>query len=295
MIFQRISYFSSLLDAKIAIETAKEAIDTSNDALNVLNTVLNQIASWKSFKEVTEKLKEIPIGSSAEGGRLVGNIITHLMPIIDVYNFATGEINKWFNLSEPLLTSYISLFNDGNETEQMQQKTCLVDVLQDLKQHLENIQKQLDISVEHFKAISEHSTSLGVQFSDDFNENGEYFHRQLATMIKGSHDAKGCQWNCFGSSTNDDKLFRELKEKLNSILQFCENLNVQADQAIIDAEHVKLELEDKIQVISEQERRVNETKTYAVVGNIAELRNSAIESANNLIVNCNAYLKNHSV
>lgn len=83
-------------------------------------------------------------------------------------------------------------------------------------------------------------------------------------------------------------------EKLSSIREFHENLRAQANQAFVDINAIKEKLNDKIQAIDEQKARVSETKSYAVDDLVTELRNSAIESANNLIANCDEYINKHT-
>lgn len=286
--FHKFISFIETDDATMALETAKEAIDTAADALNVFNKTFGQSEPWKCFEEAEMKFKRNSGQYSSESARYVGKLTTQLLIIIDGHFSATQSINGWCDYAINILKTYINLFNDGNASNQMAQKNFLLETMENLKQNIETAMAKFEICVENLKTTSETLMSLGTQFCKDFEEKirrGSDNKNALTKM------RRWCTCCCGGGSktVNPD----ELKQNFNSMQQFHENLKVQVDQTIIDIEHAKEQFLDKILVIDEQISRVSETKTYDVDDDVVELRDCVIESANNLIANCNEYVNNN--
>lgn len=289
--------------AKLTIETAKQAIDTANDGLNLYNKVLDQSVPTKSFKESIEKLHSLHDEYSRESAELVSNIKTKLVGVIDEYDSAIQGIYEWCGTMKPVLGTYISLFNEGSASKQTMQKKFIVQLLETQKQKIENTQIHLGDCVENLDSVSKYLTSLKFHLNKDFDENGEYFQCTIKQSLRESHDptTTSFKWaSCFGKGSSnidsmEEKLIRELKEKLRAVREFYENLKVQVDQAIIDVKQTQEKLTNQMKVNDELKARVSETKMYAVNGDIIGLQNSVIGSANNLIAHCDEYRYNHPI
>lgn len=284
----------------MAIKTSKDAIDTVNDALKLYNEVLDRIVPWKDLKEALKKLDTSAAEYSYRSADLVGNIKTHLLNTIDAYDGVTQNIYEWCGLSTSLLTTYAKLFNDGNTSKQTAQKTLVVKVLENGMKQMEKAQRNLDVCTTNLNKTSEYLTSLGTQLYNESDENSEYFRHKMGHIKRESHEAAAEISGPSGatgiaSTLIEEKLTREFKERLNSIREFHENLKVTVDQAFVGIEQTEEKLNDKLQKISELKSRVAETKTYALIDNVAELCNSLIESTQILIAKCNEYRNKHAL
>lgn len=79
-----------------------------------------------------------------------------------------------------------------------------------------------------------------------------------------------------------------LKEPLNSSEEFYRNLKVTVDQAANDIQQTKGKVNDKLQKIRDVKSRLAGAETFASADDV-------IKSAQNMIDNCNAYRKKHSL
>lgn len=284
----------------MAIATAKEAIDTANDALNLYNKVLDQIVPWNGFKEMIKKYDMGGADYSHESANLIGKIKTQLLNVKDEYDSATQTIYEWCGISINLLKTYINLFNGGDASKQTVQKKFVANVLDNGMKKIQKAQEKLDDVIVYLNKTSEHLTALGNRLYNDYDENSEYFRHRKERIVRQSHQAaeeKSGPTGATGiaSTLIEEKLLRELKERLNSIREFNENLKTTVDQALIDAKQTKEKLDAKMQRMNELKTRVAESEPYALDDHVAELRNSAIQSAENLIANCNDYRNNHAL
>lgn len=258
---------------------------------------MDQIVPWKSFKQAAADMDTSDGVYSNESAVLLGDIRTQLLNVIDTYHSATQNIYEWCDVSKPLLEAYTRLFIADGTTMQTMQNNFLVQLLEEQKQRIENGQIQLGDCVEYLQKTSQHLTALNFHLNKDLDENGEFFQRKLKVILLTSQatSTKSCQWTmCCGNGSTDtdsaeEKHIRELKEKLNAVRVFYVNLKVQVDLACVDLKHVKEKLNDKMHEIDKQKARLGEIKAYAVVGDIAELQDSVIESVNRLIANCDEY------
>lgn len=297
------SFFLDTVGAEIAIETAKQAIRTANNGLNLYNKVLDQFIPWKSFKETIQRLRTSNNGYSNESKDLIGDVLRKLMDVIDEYDNATQCIFEWCGTSKPLLDAYITLFNDGNKSQQTAQTNCIIQLLDTQYQAINNSQTHLSTCVENLDMVSKHLTSLKFHLNKDFDENGEYFQHKIKQILRESHDpaAKSCKWtSCCGKGSSnidstEEKVIRELKEKLKGVSDFYENLKVQVVQASIDVKLTQEKLSNQMKMNDEHEARVSKSKSYVVNSDVIELQNTVIESANNLIASCDEYRNNHPV
>lgn len=263
---------------------------------------MDQNVPWESFKEVVKDLGTTSTDYSRVSADLVGNIQTELMNAIDTYNSATQSMYEWCGTTKQLLSTYVNLFHDGNASKQMVQTGSLINILENQKQKIETAQTELATCTEHLNSIAQFSALLENRLNHDFDDSSEYFRSKLARILRKSHDpaVEKCHWIpwCGNGSTDidstEEKLTRELKEKLSSIRQFHENLKAQAYQAFVDVRAIEEKSNDKIEAIDEQKTRVGQIEAYDVLDLIAELRSSAIESANNLIANCDEYRNKHT-
>ncbi len=104
-----------MTNAAQTAETVKTAIDTADRALELYNKVLDQVIPWNTFNDTVKELSCFKEEYSQSASTLVGEIKTLLMNSQDRYFEATQVVYEWCGVTTPLLTAYLSLFNEYYE------------------------------------------------------------------------------------------------------------------------------------------------------------------------------------
>lgn len=86
----------------------------------------------------------------------------------------------------------------------------------------------------------------------------------------------------------------ELRAKMAQIQRFYEDLKLQVEKAFQDIDDVKDKLNKEIMQIGDLKVKTEETKTFIDLDAIPDLRNTLIQSGQNLIDKCNIYRQKHT-
>lgn len=282
------------MEAKLAIETAQEAIKTVDSALDLYNKVLDQVIPWKVFREALEDLEKFRKDYSAESATLLGEIKTALLNAMDAYFWASQSIYEWCGLVVPLLTTYIQLFNGINPVKSAAQKILLLKVLDDAMAKMNKSQGELANSATSLNDAAGKLTALNTRFANEFDEKSAFFQSKVDGIRITGASFGGLFGINIAADNLEEKLLPELKERLNSIKQFYGHLEDKVSKAFADIDGTKLKLKDEIRMIGDLKTQTEETRPYVDLDNVEALRDTIIESTNNLITKCNEYRERHS-
>lgn len=283
------------------VETVKTAIETADKALELYNKVLDQVIPWNTFNDTVKELNRFKEEYSQSASTLVGEIKTLLMNSQDKYFEATQVVYEWCGVTTPLLTAYLSLFNQYDEKKALAQKATLIKVLDDGICKLEKAQQSLHASSQSFNSASGKLLALDSQLANDFNEKSDYFQGQVDKIRKEAYAgaAAGVVGGPFGliiaysiaAGVLEGKLIPALKDKLKSVKSFFESLTVTVKSANADIEKVKSKLKDEISVIGDLKTETETTRFFVDYDDL--MLKQLQDSATKLISSCNEYQKRH--
>lgn len=123
---------------------------------------------------------------SVESASLLGEIKTLIMNALDQYFQSTQAIFEWCGLASELLTDYLELFNQIDESTFNNQKEIMIEVLSEGITKMEQAQKNLGESSSSFNDASGKLSSLNARLSHKFDSKSEYFEQKKTELEKSA-------------------------------------------------------------------------------------------------------------
>lgn len=214
---------------------------------------------------------------------------------MNAYFRSTKRVYEWSVLAENLLTLYINLFDKPDEMKSKEQKSLLLEVLDEGVKKMIAAQRQLDKSSRSFNRAAGKLTSLNQRLAAEFDSKSNYYAEKAADLrLKGYGGAAvfGIIGLGIAYFVLEKNVIRELNEKLEMIKKFYDEMHEKVSKAFIDIEKTKDELKYEIREIGDIKIQTEETRTYVIIDK--DLQSFAINSAKNLIDKCHEFRKRHS-
>ncbi|KAJ6633170.1 Hemolysin E [Pseudolycoriella hygida] len=288
---------------KEVIEITKEGIETINKALDLYNKVLDQIVPWETYEETVKELDRFRSDYSNESAQLVGEVKTLIKNAEDNYFSATQSIYEWCSLTTRLLKIYLDLFEKRTSKTYEAQRALLVKVLDDGLTKMSAGQAKLEQCSMNFNNVAGKLTTLNTTLANDFDTKSSYFLGQVDKIRKEAYlgAAAGFVLGPFGAIISysiaagivEGKLIPELQAKMQEVKGFFEKLQGTIEQTNVDIDSTKGKLKDEVKSIGVLKVQTEETKQLIPLDYLDELRDTILESVNNLIKECDAYQKRH--
>lgn len=216
---------------------------------------------------------------------------------MDAYFRATQSVYEWCGLAVPLLNAYNKLFTgEMNQGKFTAQRTLLLKVLVDGIAKMEKAQAELAASSGSFNESAGKLTSLKRRLETDFSENSEYFQNKISEMRKKAYIGAafaGPFGLIIAAGVVEGKLVPDLKRKMGEIQKFYDELLATVSQSFTDIDETKAKLKEEIRVIGDLKTQAEETKTFIELDNTPELKETIVDSVNNLIQKCKDYRERH--
>lgn len=294
---------SGAAEVKAVIEITKEGIETINKALDLYNKVLDQIVPWKTYEETVKELDRFREDYSNEAGKLVGEVKTLIKNAEDNYFVATQSIYEWCGLTIKLLAIYLDLFEKRTSKTYEAQRALLIKVLEDGLTKMSAGQAQLEQSSMNFNSVAGKLTALHVRLTNDFDSKSSYMQGKVDKIRKEAYGgaAAGFVLGPFGALISysiaagvvEGKLIPELMKKFAEVKAFFDKLHGIIDKTNVDIDSTKIKLKEEVKNIGVLKVQTEETKALIPLDDLDALRDTILESVNNLIFQCNEYQKRH--
>lgn len=147
------------------IELVKTTIQTSDAVSNLFNEIMNQIGSIDSLKQIAT---------------IIGDIKTHLMDGIDVYERTPKPIFEWCDTVTSLLTTYKDQIATGASTK----RDTLIHTLDGGDKIMNGAQNDLHKSSVAFNQAAGKLTTLENRLANDLDENDNQSFVKLIAALK---------------------------------------------------------------------------------------------------------------
>lgn len=238
---------------------------------------------------------------SDESALLIAEIRTLMWHGIDSYFSASQNVYEWTGLAMSHLKLYIRLFDMYSTRTAQSQKQLLIAMLADGVEKMTAAQDQLGKSSMSFNRVFGKLTILLVRLESEFDERSEFYQSKLAILRTITKGAKyvGQIPGLFGLTVKhlggllEEHVTLVLAAKLDSITQFYDNLKEKVHQAFADIYKTKSILNNEIERIGELKVQTQQTQTFVGLDSLPEIRDLAIQYAQELIDKCQEYRHSH--
>lgn len=278
------------------METVIEGIEVAEEALVFYDKLVEQIIPWKDFNNTLVELDRFHQDYSTESALLISEIKTFMLDGMDAYFAASQDVYEFAGTIATHLELYIKLFNGHNARKAGAQKNLLLEIFDSGLKKLKSAQEQLGKSSESFNSVFGQLSTLRKRFEDEFDMHSEYFQIKMKIYKKGSHffgSLFGISGYFLGAEIGNQRYVRKLQQELERIKMFYYYLHVKIPQAFNNIDDTKKIIRNEIHHISELKVQIEETQTFVILDYMADVRDEAINAAQNLITKCMAYRKRH--
>lgn len=274
--------------------TVYEGIKTANELLTIFDNVLDRVIPWKLFNESLIELDKYRSDYSAESAALLGEIQALISDAIEGYYIASQSVYEWTGFVPPLLTAYISLFEQYTPDNASAQKFILLQVLEDCIKKLRASQEQLNKSSLSFNEATGKLAALHHRLEVEFEEKSNFVQTKLKE-IRSERAGK----TLFGVASviyrhSKGTITERLMEQLEPIKNFYDELQLKADHASKDVEKITIHLDTGIHHISEVKVKTEEKNPFVETNYEKALFDTVIQSAEGFISKCNFYREEYS-
>lgn len=290
-------------EVKAVVEITKESIETIKSALELYNKVLDQIIPWKTYEETCKELDRYREDYSNESAELVGQVKTLIKNAEDNYFISTQSIYEWCSLAERLLVIYLDLFKNRTAKTYEAQKALLLKVLDDGLKKMSDGQAQLEQCSMNFNNVAGKLTTLQSRLVNDFDAKSSYFQGKVNKLREEAYGgaAVGILAGPFGliisysiaAGVVEGQIIPQLKEKMGSVKKFYDDLAKTIDDTNVQIDSTKGKLRDEVKSIGKLKVQTEETKSLIPMDDLDALRDTILDSVNNLISQCKEYQKRH--
>lgn len=135
------------------------------------------------------------------------------------------------------------------------------------------------------------------RFKFEFDEKSAYFEDKVNKIRMGAYVGSsffGIIGLGISAALVELKYVPELREKLAEIQSFYDNLKSKVDEASRNVDETKKKLHKEIIEVGNLKVKTEETRTFADLDNIPELRDTLAQSGLSLINKCKIYHKRHT-
>lgn len=291
------SYPEGTEAAKIAMETMIEGIGVAGEALVFYDKLVENIIPWTDLNNTLQQLDRFQEDYSTGSALLISEIKTLMMNGIDAYFSASQDVYELAGTIATHLELYIKLFNGHDARQAEAQKNLLIKIFDSGLKKLKSAQEQLGESSASFNAVFGQLSTLRKRFEDEFDAQSEFFQTKMKVIDKGSRllglSIFGLSGFFLGAEFGYQKYVRELQQELERIKRFYYFLQVKIAQASNNIDDTKKVLRTEIQHISDLKVQILQTQTFVDLDYVPDLRDKAINTAQNLIAKCMGYRKRH--
>lgn len=216
---------------------------------------------------------------------------------MDAYFRAVQSVYEWCGLTIPLLQIYNKLFTGSmNQGKFNAQRALLLKVLGDGIQKMEKAQDELAASSRSFNSAAGKLTSLKKRLESDFDERSEYFENKKKDLRMKAYIGSafaGPFGLAIAAGVVEGIYVPQLKQKMKNIQDFYHDLLRTIEKTFKEIDQTKTKLKEEIRIIGDLKTKTEQTKTLMELDNTPELKDSIVESVNNLINKCEDYRKRH--
>lgn len=279
----------------LEVKTATKAIKTVDDAIRLYSKVLDRVVPWKAFNETLIKLDKYKERYSKNSAALIGEIKALMKDGIDAYYRASEFIFSWSNAAIPLLITYVKLFDDHTAEKADIQNKLLIEMLGKGVTELQAAQAAISESSMRFNIATGKLTTLNSRFQVDSDEQSEFFRSKVDEIrsLHGKSLVYGPITSYLIAALNEFIHVPKLKKTLKKVRKFYDKLKLKVEQAYRDVDVTKILLNFEILEIGDLKVQAKETRAFTDLDKIPELRDSLVQSAKNLIIDCFDYRRKH--
>lgn len=239
----------SLADPAVAAVTGavRNSIKISNEVLDLFKEEDRYIPT-DEFKILIRKLDEHKSSYSKRAGELASEVKSLLKDAMAAYFMSTQSVYEWCGIVVKRLQTYLDLHHNFSKTKAKMQQRIIIEVLDQGLKKMSAAQQKLNEASRHFNKVSGRITALTGQLNADFDEKGDVF----IGLVNGISIVKNVCffWFCgIIVKPTFDEAVRNVRNKLQNIQRFHEELKESLVNADNKIDETKLKLQDEITVI----------------------------------------------
>lgn len=279
------------------LKTATDALKSTDDAIKLYGDILDNILPWKAFNETLAELDKYKDEYSEKSGEIIGDIKSLMKDGVNAYYHASGYIFGWCDNATPLLQRFVNLFNSASPHKAVEQKEILITVLTKGVDEMKSAQDSISDSSLSFNQATGKLTTLNSRFQVEFTEKSEFYETKVRNIRLGAYLGTAILGPIglgIAAAIVEGKYVPELKDKMSEVEEFYKHLKVKVKDAFRDIDVTKNMLNLEIMEIGELKVETKETRAFLDLGDIPELRDTLMKSAESLIDNCDNYRKKHA-
>lgn len=250
--------------------------------MDLYNNAVDGAIPWAKLKKLDQSGSEF----SKKSANLIGKITTQLLNANDAYFMASQSIYEWCGVASSTLKRYINFSKIPNPALKTAQQGILVNAHKNGIKHMTNGNEYYEKSLSALHSASEELKALLAQLEVDYDPNGEWFKKRVASISKANGGT-------FGFFKNKEKLEKEAIEQLTAetkpIQEFYENASVEIENAIINLAQTMPKLESKIHIMKDILPQLSASSDTAAPGQ----KEAIIQSAQALIERCEEFRQRH--
>lgn len=258
---------------------------------------MERIIPWKNFNATLIELEKRRIQYSNESAALIAEMKIHMLNGIDAYFAASKNIYDWAGSVGSSLTLYISLLSDQQNVRQItEQKTILSEMLRNGIERMNAAQDELGKSSASFNSVFGRLNELQSRFEHESGDKIADYKREIKDMRGLSYffgSLFGIQGLIVAPKYTESNYIFQIKREMAAFTRFYDHLKLKIDDAIQNIHDTKKILRTEIQHISDLKAQTEGTESFVNLGNVSDLREIVIDSAQDLIAKCMEYRNRH--
>ncbi|KAJ6646972.1 Hemolysin E [Pseudolycoriella hygida] len=233
--------------------------------------------------------------------QLVGEVSALIKHAEDNYFSATRSIYDWCSLTTRLLKIYLDLFENRASKTYEAQRALLIYVFEDGLTKMSGGQAELEQCCLSFNNVAGKLTSLHIRVSNLFDYEKSFLQGEVDKIRRHTYVGAGAGFllGPFGALITysiaagvvEGKLIPKSQAKMSKMRDFFEQLHKTIEQTNVDIDSSKEKMKDEVRSIAVLKFKTERTKALIPMDDFDGLRDTILESVNNLIKECEAYQK----
>lgn len=281
----------------MTLETVRDGIEEAKGALAMYDQLVERVIPWTTFNDFLIGLDKFREDYSSESALLISDIKTLITDGLGAYFSASQSVYEWAGMAATNLELYVKLFDHHDARRAAAQKKLLLELLESGIEKMTAAQKELGKSLQSFNSVNGELSTLRKRFEDEFDEKSEFFQAKIELIRSGSHfwgsSLFGLSGYFFGAEIGERKYVNQLKRELRKIEMFYYHLHLNIEQALNSIDDTKKMLGHEIEHITEIKIQIGDTQLFVNLDELADMRDTIIETAQGLVRKCEQYRKRH--
>lgn len=285
-------------DVKLFADSQIFSIQESSKTLDLFKDLQNYVLAQK-FKDAIKKLDVESNKSYSERAKLAADEASkHLGDAMDTYFVAEQSVYEWCGVTAGRLQSYLRLLQSFSKTKARLQHRIIIQMLDEGLMKFSLANEKLEPVASSFTKAAENVGSLIAQLNADFSGKSDNITKEIQRLSQ----AQTCVfWVCWNTAPTGevDKLKKELKNHLDVIKHYDEELKYAIDKAVAQINKTRAQLKIEVGAINDLKAKAQVTldtiKDLVELDQLAEVIQNKIKiPVEKLIADATKYRDHHT-